>query len=174
MSLISVDVEADGPYPGDYSMVSFGMVVVSDMSKTFHGKVKPISEFWLANALAVSNITREEHLKYDNPVKVMIEAEKWLTINSVGAPVFISDNPAFDFAWMNYYFHKYTGHNPFGFSARRIGDIYCGLMKDLEVNKEWKRKYRKTKHSHDAIDDATGNAEAIIAFRDKLGLFGRI
>ncbi len=28
MSWIMVDIEADGPIPGDYSMVSFGAVVV--------------------------------------------------------------------------------------------------------------------------------------------------
>lgn len=27
MSLIMIDIEADGPIPGDYSMVSFGAVV---------------------------------------------------------------------------------------------------------------------------------------------------
>ena len=32
MSYIMVDIEADGPIPGDYSMVSFGAVVVSPVS----------------------------------------------------------------------------------------------------------------------------------------------
>ena len=64
----------------------------------------------------------------------------------------------------------YYGSNPFGFSARRIGDLYCGLMKDAGKNSEWKRKYRMTKHTHAPVDDAKGNAEALLAFRDKLGL----
>ena len=75
-----------------------------------------------------------------------------------------------DWQWINYYFHKYVGNNPFGFSARRIGDLYCGLVKDARKNRDWKSKYRKTKHSHNPVDDSMGNAEALIAFRDKLGL----
>ena len=65
---------------------------------------------------------------------------------------------------------RYYGKNPFGFSARRIGDLYCGLVKHAGKNSEWKHKYRKTKHTHNPVDDAMGNAEALLAFRDELGL----
>ncbi len=45
MSYIMVDVEADGPIPGDYSMVCFGAIVVEpSLDRTFYGKLKPISE----------------------------------------------------------------------------------------------------------------------------------
>jgi len=40
-----IDIEADGPIPGDYSMVSFGAIIVEpSLSKTFYGKLKPISD----------------------------------------------------------------------------------------------------------------------------------
>ncbi|HKD36799.1 MAG TPA: hypothetical protein VKB78_08355 [Pirellulales bacterium] len=56
-----VDVEADGPIPGDYSMVSFGAIVVEPaLDKAFYGKLKPISEKWIPEALEVSGFTREE------------------------------------------------------------------------------------------------------------------
>lgn len=168
MSLVSVDVEADGPIPNKYSMVCFGAVIVDDlgMSKTFYGRVKPISENWIPDALAVSGFTREQHLEFDDPLVVMSEFDKWLTENSIGKPVFISDNPAFDWQWINYYFHFFLNKNPFGFSARRIGDIYCGLVSDASKNGEWKRKFRKTKHDHNPVNDARGNAEAVISMRD--------
>lgn len=171
MSYIVVDVEADGPIPGPYSMVSFGAVLVSETSpmKTFYGKVKPISSIWIPEALAVSSISREEHENYDDPGKVMSEFEKWLTTNSKNRPIFMSDNLAFDWQWINYYFHLYLKRNPFGYSGRRIGDLYCGIVKDSNLNHEWKRKYRKTKHTHNPVDDAMGNAEALIAFKT-LGL----
>lgn len=36
MSYVMVDIEADGPIPGDYSMVSFGAVIVEpSLSKAF-------------------------------------------------------------------------------------------------------------------------------------------
>lgn len=41
MSYIMVDVESDGPIPGDYSMISFGAVVVDEtLDKTFYGRLQ--------------------------------------------------------------------------------------------------------------------------------------
>ena len=170
MGYISVDVESDGPCPGPYSMICFGAVDVSNPSNTFYGKVKPISEKWIPDALDISGFNRKQHESFLDPIYVMKEFGEWINKTISGKPVFISDNPAFDWQWINYYFHVYYGSNPFGFSARRIGDLYCGLVKHAGKNNDWKRQYRKTSHTHNPVDDAMGNAEAIIAFRDKLGL----
>ncbi|MFN8583291.1 MAG: hypothetical protein U0163_20235 [Gemmatimonadaceae bacterium] len=45
--------------------------------------------------------------------------------------VFVSDNPAYDFQWINFYFWRYFGENPFGHSGRRIADFYAGLVGDF-------------------------------------------
>lgn len=170
MSYIVCDVEADGEIPNKYSMVCFGAVIVEPtLTKTFYGKTKPISELWKPGALAVSGFSREEHLKFDDPFKVMQEFENWLKANSNGKPTFISDNLAFDWQWINYYMHYYLDRNIFGFSGRRIGDLYCGMKKDASLNQEWKRLFRKTKHTHHPVDDAKGNAEALLKFQ-QLGL----
>jgi len=170
MSYFVVDVESDDQSPAIGSMVSFGVVMVSDQTKTFYGKTKPITESFNPEALAISGFTREEHEGFDEPNEVMISFDKWLSeVNINGRPVFISDNPAFDWQWINYYFHKYLGRNPFGYSARRIGDLFCGMLKDATKNSEWKRKLRKTKHTHNPVDDARGNAEALVAMK-KMGL----
>ncbi len=72
MTYIMVDIEADGPIPGDYSMVCFGAIVVEpSLGRTFHGKLKPISEKWIAEALQVSGFTRDETLTFDDPQAVM-------------------------------------------------------------------------------------------------------
>ena len=169
MSLIVVDVEADGPIPHQYSMVCFGAVVVEPtLSKTFYGRTRPISGEWLPEALAVSGFTREQHLTFDEPSVVMENFAEWIKASSKGSAVFISDNPAFDWQWINYYFHYYLGRNPFGFSARRIGDLYAGLERDFLAASKWKR-LRRTAHTHDPVDDAKGNAEALLQIRD-LGL----
>ena len=40
MSYIVVDIEADGPIPGDYSMICFGAVIVDEnLDKTFNGQL---------------------------------------------------------------------------------------------------------------------------------------
>lgn len=166
MSLIVVDVEADGAIPHKYSMVCFGAVVVEpSLQKTFYGKTRPISEEFNAEALKVSGFSREEHLTFDEPRGVMLEFRDWIKENSNGRAVFISDNLAFDWQWINYYFHYFTGENPFGFSGRRIGDLYAGLKQDFFAASDWK-KFRQTKHTHDPVDDARGNAEALLKIRE--------
>src|SRR5260370_24545797 len=55
MTYVMVDVESDGPIPGDYSMVCFGAVVVDEnLDRTFYARLSPISEKWVSEALAVS------------------------------------------------------------------------------------------------------------------------
>ena len=45
MSYFMVDVEADGPIPGEYSMVCLGIVIVDPLlNRTFYGRIKPISK----------------------------------------------------------------------------------------------------------------------------------
>jgi len=170
MSYIVVDVEADGAIPPKYSMVCFGAIIVEPtLTKTFYGETKPISENYNHEALAVSGFSREQHLKFDDPTKVMQDFVDWIQKNSIGNHIFISDNPAFDWQWINYYFHTYIGKKPFGYSARSIGYLYCGMKMNSGLNNEWKRKYRKTKHTHNPVDDAKGNAEALLEMK-KLGL----
>ena len=68
MPYVMVDVEADGPIPGDYSLVCFGAVVVSSaLDQTFYGRIKPISDKWIPDALAVSGFTREQTLEFGDP-----------------------------------------------------------------------------------------------------------
>ena len=167
MSYISVDVESDGQIIGDHSMVCFGAVVIEpSLKKTFYGKTKPISDIWVPEALAISGFSREEHLTFDDPVKVMKEFADWLKEVSVDRPILISDNNGYDASWINFYFHKFYGSNLFGWSSRRIGDLYCGMKMDSRA--QWKH-LRKTNHSHHPVDDAMGNAEALLAMQ-KLGL----
>jgi len=167
MSYIVCDVESDGQIIGDNSMVCFGAVVVEpSLSKTFYGKTRPISDIWVPDALKISGFSREEHLTFDDPVKVMNEFAEWIKEVSVGQPVLISDNNGYDSSWINYYFWKYYGSNPFGWSSRRIGDLYCGMQKDARAN--WKH-LRKTKHDHNPLNDSLGNAEALLEMQ-KMGL----
>lgn len=169
MSYFSVDVESDGEVPPIFSMVCFGAVLVEPgpLDQTFYGQTAPVSTKWKPDALAVSGFTRDQHLTFRDPYEVMLDFDAWVqSLNKNGRPIFISDNPAYDWQFINYYFHRYLGKNPFGHSARRIGDLYCGLMKDTRAR--WKH-LRTTKHTHHPVDDAKGNAEALLAMK-ALGL----
>lgn len=165
MSYIMVDIEADGPVPGLYSMVSFGAVLVAPgLDRTFYGQCRPISEKWIPQALAVSGHTREETLTFPTPTETMTAFAAWLgQVNPKGKrPMFVSDNNGFDWQFVNYYFHAFAGDNPFGFSSTNLGSLYKGMQKDVFVNF---KHLRRTKHTHHPVDDARGNAEALLAMK---------
>jgi hypothetical protein len=164
MSYFICDVETDGQIIGKHSMVCFGAVKLTpELDTTFYGKTRPISNEWIPEALAVSGFNRVEHMEFDNPINVMYNFAKWIEQHSVGRPILISDNNGFDASWINYYFHVYYGSNPFGWSSRRIGDLYCGMVKDTYA--KWKH-LRTTPHTHNPVDDAKGNAEALLKMKE--------
>ncbi len=168
MSYIMVDVETDGAIPGDYSMISFGAVVVDDkLDRTFYGKLKPISDKWIPEALAVSGHSREETLGFDEPKKVMLEFAEWIKQNNKGQAVFISDNNGFDWMFICWYFHHFINENPFGHSSQNLGSMYKGLVKDTFKNF---KHLRKTEHTHHPVDDAKGNAETLLTMKNKMNL----
>jgi len=168
MSYFMVDVEADGPIPGDYSMVCFGAVLVEpSLSKTFYGQLRPISEQWIPEALRVSGFSREETMAFDDPAAVMEQFAAWIEAETTGRAMFIADNNGFDWQFVNWYFHHFTGKNPFGHSSANLGSLYKGVMKDTFVSF---KHLRKTKHTHHPVDDARGNAEALLAIKEEHGL----
>jgi DNA polymerase III epsilon subunit-like protein len=164
MTYIMVDVEADGPIPGDYSMISFGAVIVEEkLDRSFYGMLRPISENWIPEALAVSGFSREETLAFDDPKQVMLKFRDWIKEKASGRPFFISDNNGFDWQFINWYFHHFIGKNPFGHSSTNLGSLYKGMVRD--VFKSFKH-LRRTKHSHHPVDDAIGNAQALLKMKE--------
>jgi hypothetical protein len=167
MTYFMVDVEADGPVPGDFSMICFGAVAVrEELGQTFYGRLKPVSERWIAEALAVSGFTREETLGFSDPVEVMQKFGGWIAEQSEGRPLFVSDNNGFDWQFINWYFWHFTGGNPFGHSSTNLGSLYKGFVHDTFQNF---KHLRKTPHTHNPVDDAMGNAEALLELK-RLGL----
>lgn len=159
---VMVDVEADGPIPGDYSMVSFGAIVVDDkLDKTFYSDLlTPISVRYDLAALSVSGNSRDYlELWGADPRPRMAAFEDWLKSHVPKKPVFISDNNGFDWSFINWYFHHFLGRNPFGFSSQNLNSLYKGLQRDYYASF---KHLRKTKHTHHPVDDARGNAEALL------------
>ena len=167
MPYIMIDVEADGPIPGDYSMISFGAVVVEpSLERTFYGQLRPISEKWIPEALAVSGFSRDQTQAFPEPLEVMDKFARWLRAECQGRMMFVSDNNGFDWQFLNWYFHHFLGSNPFGHSSTNLGSLYKGLVKDMFGNF---KHLRKTKHTHHPVDDARGNAEALLEMK-QMGL----
>ena len=167
---ISVDVEADGPIPGDYSMTEIGAVIIQqngEIGPTFYGKLRPISDKWIPQALAVSGKTREETLEFDNPADVMAAFAEWIREYNGKGPRFIADNNGFDWMFTCWYFWHFTGGCPFGFSSDNLNSIYKGATGSLRASF---KHLRDTPHDHNPVNDAISNAEATVKIARKYGI----
>lgn len=168
MAYIMVDIEADGPIPSDYSMISFAAVVVkTGLAQSFYATLKPISDNWLPEALHISGHSREQTLAFPEPLIAMLDFARWLKDEVNERPYFISDNNGFDWQFINWYFHHFLKHNPFGHSSSNLGSLYKGIEKDMF--KSFKH-LRQTEHTHHPLDDAKGNAEALLIIKQQYGL----
>ena len=168
MAWIMVDVEADGPIPGDYSMVALGAVRVREpLDTTFYARLRPISARWVPEALAVSGFDRETTLGFDDPAAVMRRFAAWVAAHGGTRPRFVSDNNGFDWQFVNWYFHHFTGGNPFGHSSTNLGSLYQGRVGDVGTSF---RHLVRTPHTHHPVDDARGHAEALLELRARYGL----
>lgn len=109
---------------------------------------------------AVDYHSRRTFHGHDDSFETFRRFEVWVT-NTAGRQraVFVSDNPAYDWQWINFNFDRHGMENPFGHSARRIADFYAGLKRDFRETQAWKN-WRKTKHDHNPVHDAQGNVEA--------------
>ncbi len=164
MAYVMVDVESDGPIPGDYSMICFGAVLVREgLDQTFYGRLRPISQRWDPDALAVSGFSREATLAFEEPKKVMEDFRRWLAELGDKRLLFVSDNNGFDWQFINWYLWHFTGGNPFGHSSTNLGSLYKGLVQD--TFKSFKH-LRVTPHTHNPVDDAKGNAEALLEMKE--------
>ncbi len=170
---ISVDVEASGPIPGEYSMLSLGAAVVGEITKNFYVELKPISEKFVAEALKVSQFSLEELQKTGaDPAAAMKFFEDWIRKVSDGKrPVFVAFNATFDWQFINYYFHRFLGRNPFGISGLDIKAYYMG-KKSCSWGETAKRRFDTEflsgrKHTHNARDDAIEQAEIMEKLLEK-------
>lgn len=165
---VMVDVESNGPWVPEYSMIQFGAIVVEpELNRTFRVNLHPLNDNHVDEALKVVGVTHEETLEYQSPVVAMIAFKDWL--KGIPKPMFISDNPCFDWKFIDYYLWKYTGGNPFGFSGRDLGALFKGCERSMFVNF---KHLRRTRHSHDPLDDARGNAEAMLEIGRRWGVKG--
>ena len=78
-------------------------------------------------------------------------------------PVFVGFNAPFDWSFVNYYFHRYLGENPFGFAALDIKSMYMGAARSSWAqtrSSQIAAALNPTlKGDHDALHDAQYQAE---------------
>lgn len=157
MGLIFVDCEADGPCPGLGDLTEFGAVDYKTRD-TFHGVLWRSKPDALNPAISRKDPNAVQKTDAERR-QVWLDFAAWINDHSNGRAIMVSDNPAYDFQWINHGFWHALGVNPFGHSARRIGDFAAGLQGNFYARQDWKR-LRVTPHDHHPVHDAMGNVEA--------------
>lgn len=186
---ISVDVEADGPYPNPYSMVSLGAAVAgykdvdgrivridvenSEFNDTFYVEFKPLTDHWVEESLAVSGLNRKD-LEENGimPEKGMTNFAQWVEEKTSAyeckTAVFCAFPLGFDWMWVYWYLMKFSATgSPFGHSrCLDIKTLYMAkanstLTRSTKVNMPKILRSRKP-HTHNALDDAIEQGELMI------------
>lgn len=164
---ISTDVEADGPIPGQNSMLSFGSAAYTRDKKlisTFEvnleclaGAVADVeTEKWWKTQQEAWTYCRSNLVSPEIAMKKYVE---WLnTLN--GKLVFVGYPVAYDFMFIYWYLMKFVGKSPFSHSALDIKTLAMVALKSdyrsaskKNMPKEW---FDELPHTHKALDDAVG------------------
>ena len=162
---ISVDVETSGPNPGNFSLLAIGACLVHDPEESFYIEVKPVNTAFTAEAIKVSQLDLEDlRQNGQTPQEAMRRFAAW--VNAVTPPgydpIFLAFNAAFDWMFVNDYFYRYLGYNPFGYKALDIKSFYMGASGVSFSKTSMKELYNKYPNirqlSHHALQDAQDQA----------------
>lgn len=160
---VAVDVEADGPIPGQYSMLSIGMACVGREDLSFYTELKPISDQFDSEALKVCGLDRDK-LRRSAPAAedAMQAAADWIeSLRAHGRPVFLAAPAVWDGMYVHWYFMRFIGHNPFGNTGAGVDlrSYWMGV-----TGGEWTDTHQSQikaqlgvkgfPHTHNALDDA--------------------
>jgi hypothetical protein len=176
---ISVDIEADGPIPGPYSMLSLGAAVAGRQDAngftaadpeehTFYRELRPISDEFVPEALAVSGLDREQLIeKGSEPTIALAEFSAWVREVSTGAqPVMCGYPASYDWTFLYWYLIRFTGESPFGHSGcldmKTLYATKAGLPLRAVAKRTMPRELlSRRRHTHHARDDAIEQAELL-------------
>jgi DNA polymerase III epsilon subunit-like protein len=125
-----VDIEASGPTPSDYAMLSIGAATVKEARQSFYIELKPSSMLESEGTSAIHGLSLEKLAKNGVEPKTALEQfEQWLldVVKVDEEPVFVAFNAPFDWMFVNDYFHRYLGRNPFGHRALDIKALFMGM-----------------------------------------------
>lgn len=179
---ISVNVEADGPIPGPYSMLSLGAAVAGTYdaegyrppddprADTWYAKLRPISDVFVPDAVAVSGLDRAELARSgEPPARAMTEFAHWVEAvarRHDAAAVFAAYPLGFDWLFAYWYLMSYAGHSPFGHDrALDIKTLYAARA-GRPIVRSTKRQLQEylradAPRTRGALDDAVEQGELL-------------
>jgi hypothetical protein len=162
---VSTDVETDGPCPGLNSMLSLASAAYladKTLLSTFSANLEMLPEasghpetmkWWETQREAWAACRQNPQ----SPEQVMREYVTWLKALP-GKPVFVGYPVVFDYMFVQWYLHKFTGESPFSFYALDIKTYAMALLKkdysDTVKSVMPRRWFDGLPHTHLALDDA--------------------
>ena len=165
---VSVDIEADGPNPGDNSMISLGAAAFVRGNRvpidTFEINFEPMSgavpdretmAWWAKQDPAVwAHVTKDPV----DPNAAMRRFSTWAT--ALPGKLVLCTYPSWDLAWISFYFGRFCHKNPFGISGLDIKSFAMGKLgmetfrgTTKENMPAWVKQGTPA-HTHRGLDDA--------------------
>ncbi len=180
---VSVDIESDGPIPGDNSMLSIGSAAYAEsglLISTFSANIMPLQaavqnpvtmDFWSKQPKAWEELQKERLA----PGIVMHQYLEWLQTLSTDPDttlVFVAYPAVFDFAYVHWYLIHFVGIDPFGFSALDL-KTYAMATLNLKFSQTYKsnmpKEWLNRNHPpHVALADAIEKGEMFFAIRQAI------
>ena len=167
---VSLDIETDGPAPGLNSMLSLGAAAFSAGSilefDTWYSTLTPLPEahpdpktwaWWQTQPEALKEV-QANRVDPDEAIKKFVF---WCE-NLPGKPVAVGWPIAFDFAFVNYYCHRFAEKNPLGFGGCDIRSFANGItlhssyygLKERDLKRVAGNVNVEGLRPHVAVDDA--------------------
>lgn len=136
-----VDVEASGPVPGLYDLVSIGAVAVVATARdahevvespTFYAELRPQGGRIDPEAMAVHGLSTAHLAAHGSPVAAALENLTAWALDRRSASddrlVFVGHNAPFDWAHVNHAYHAAHLENPFGWKALDTKALAMGVL----------------------------------------------
>ncbi|QJT04946.1 exonuclease [Streptomyces asoensis] len=176
---ISVDVEADGPIPGPYSLLSLGAAVAGRQDadgftaadatrQTFYCELRPISDEFVPEALVVSGLDRDRLVVEGlEPALALARFTRWVReVSGDAQPVMCGYPASYDWTFLYWYLIRFTGESPFGHSGCLDMKTLYATKAGLPLRAVAKRTMpahllSRRPHTHHALDDAVEQAELL-------------
>jgi len=174
----SADVETDGPIPGPFSMLSFGLVVAgtfdgetfarpANFDQSFYRELRPISDEFQIDALRVNGLDRDRLLREGaSPATAMTEAAQWVRkLAGTGRPILVAYPLSFDWSFLYWYFIRFSADgSPFNHSQCFDVKTAFAVKAHIPISSAGRSRLMPSLrsngiHTHNALDDAIEQAQ---------------
>ena len=181
-----VDIEANGPVPGLYDMVSLGAVQVIPgpdgrlcVGASFYMEIKPQAPRFDARAAAIHGLDQDRLAREGLPRReAMLTLARWVEAHTLPGtePTFVGHNAPFDWSYIAWTYAAEDLNNPFGYKALCTKSLATGALGVhwLDSNKETIQtalSLPPEDHSqkHRADYDAAYQAQILIGLLERMG-----